>query len=188
MEIHHPDKEIYNDLFVLDWMCTNVCVCVCLCMSIRPCTYFLWKACLHGQIPSSSFCLNSSKHTAQIWKRLGELGGAFCIKPCIIFSFVLVKRTNTHTQKKKTFTNNTKNLTKTHPKTPWKNPKTTVKSPTDQLCLLYNSDATLMGTCSVRGQEATHYSSFGFPLFNRKTINTVMQMVRDYQFISGVVS
>lgn len=28
MEIHHPDKEIYNDLFVLDWMCTNVCLCV----------------------------------------------------------------------------------------------------------------------------------------------------------------
>lgn len=32
-------------------------------------THFLWKACLHGQIPSSSFCLNSSKHTAQICGR-----------------------------------------------------------------------------------------------------------------------
>lgn len=31
-----------------------------------PCTYFLWKACLQGQIPSSSLGLNSSKQTAQI--------------------------------------------------------------------------------------------------------------------------
>lgn len=31
--------------------------------------YLRWKACLQGQIPSSSFCLNSSRHTAQIWKQ-----------------------------------------------------------------------------------------------------------------------
>lgn len=31
-------------------------------------THFLWKACLQGQIPSSSLGLNSSRHTAQICK------------------------------------------------------------------------------------------------------------------------
>lgn len=53
------------------WLCVHTCVCPW--MSTKPYTYFLWKACLHGQIPSSSFCLNSSKHTAHIWKEEGEL-------------------------------------------------------------------------------------------------------------------
>lgn len=30
------------------------------------CTHFLWKACWHGNTPSSSFTLKSSKHTAHV--------------------------------------------------------------------------------------------------------------------------
>lgn len=36
-----------------------------------------WKACLHGHIPSSSFCLNSSKHTAQISCKFNSLTFSF---------------------------------------------------------------------------------------------------------------
>ena len=55
--------------FVWSWLCTSMCVCTGMYTLTRADTYFLWKACLHGQIPSSSFCLNSSKHTAHIWGR-----------------------------------------------------------------------------------------------------------------------
>lgn len=39
-------------------------------------TYFLWKACLQGQIPSSSLGLNSSRQTAQICKSQSEESAA----------------------------------------------------------------------------------------------------------------
>lgn len=34
--------------------------------TVLSCTHFLWKACWHGNTPSSSFTLKSSRHTAHV--------------------------------------------------------------------------------------------------------------------------
>lgn len=165
-------------------------VCLCVLVHVNKTVYLLpMKGVFAWTNPQLIFLFELLQAHCTNLKEIGGVRRCFLYKAMHHFSFVLVKRTNTHTKKTKNFYQQHQKLNKNPPQNSLKKkPKTTEKSPTDQLCLLYNSDATLMGTCSVRGQEATHYSSFGFPLFNRKTINTVMQMVRDYQFISGVVS
>lgn len=70
------------------WLCVCPLVFVRQWMSTKPYTYFLWKACLHGQIPSSSFCLNSSKHTAHIWKTEGAVRHIWWSRQCNSFEFV----------------------------------------------------------------------------------------------------
>lgn len=115
MEIHHPDKEIFNDLFVLDWMCTNVCLCVL--VHVNKTVYLLpMKGVFAWTNPQLIFLFELLQAHCTNLKEIGGVRRCFLYKAMHHFSFVLVKRTNTHTQKK-TFTNNTKNLTKTHPRT-----------------------------------------------------------------------
>lgn len=58
--------------------------------------HFLWKACLHGQIPSSSFCLNSSKHTAQISCKFSSLTFSFWITCLYAYSSLCAWCRNLH--------------------------------------------------------------------------------------------